>query len=161
MTPNEGTQRIPENGILNCFEGFRNETVGTVFKNLEMSHLNFHPKKWNQTLRINVARFARNVVRWDFFCDFQTPWAHFTICLLLFCTLACNTNLRSIFSALKKKVCQLPPRNFWHEKTEVTLLLERMKKCSNKYIHLQSMLKTCDDDDASTLMNNNNAKSQF
>ena len=45
MTPNEGTQRIQENGILNCFEGFRNETVGTVFKNLEMSHLNFHPKK--------------------------------------------------------------------------------------------------------------------
>ena len=23
---------------------------------------------------VNVARFARNVVKWDFLCDFQTPW---------------------------------------------------------------------------------------
>ena len=24
--------------------------------------------------KINVARFVREVVKWDFFCDFQTPW---------------------------------------------------------------------------------------
>ena len=23
--------------------------------------------------KVNVARFARNVVKWDFFCNFQTP----------------------------------------------------------------------------------------
>ena len=50
----------------------------------KMSHLNFPivrfwAYEWTfvtkvlSTQNVNVARFARNV-KWDFFCDFQTPW---------------------------------------------------------------------------------------
>ena len=32
---------------------------------------------------VNVARFARNVIKWDFFNNFQTLWFQFLACRLL------------------------------------------------------------------------------
>ena len=50
-----------------------------------MSHFNFHVKialaiKNTFNLKINVARFARNVVKWDFLIDFQTTSVCFVFC---------------------------------------------------------------------------------
>ena len=54
----------------------------SVWKSPKMSHLEktrqtdqFWHFWWTFVLNVDIARFARNVVKWDFFCDFQTLWA--------------------------------------------------------------------------------------
>ena len=47
------------------FQVFKNSPKWTFFDFFE---------KLLSAQNVNVARFARNI-KWDFFCDFQTPWA--------------------------------------------------------------------------------------
>ena len=66
---------LKEIGILKCFIARKSEKIGKIEKSIWKRHLaNFNFSLVFGIFRVNIARFARIVVEWDFFEYFQTQW---------------------------------------------------------------------------------------